>query len=641
MKLRAKIQLAFSLIMVVILMLVIGSLSKLNYSNSMAIVDDSLATCVDLASAQIENTLVDYMNVVTLLGKDENLWGTNSVSEKEEFLSEYVEQFGFTSANILDEHATSLLDGNSFADREYVVKALNGQTNVSEVTQSKLTGAYGVSIAAPIVNDRGTTKGVVYFRLDTDFILDIIESISVSENSYAYLLDSEGNIITHPNEELILNFNVADKANGLGSIAAKMISAEAGSGDYLYNGQKTLCAFSTIDNTDGWTMVIATPETDYSVAMNRIINVAMIIGFIAIIIVFVVAAMMANYISKPMNVVKDVLTGVAEGNLNATIPEAKGSDEIAVLQNTAKMLVEMLQSIIGQTNNVLGSIAKGDLRIADMDHYPGEYDSLASSVNSIKFTLNKLIAEIQNAALGVDTGSKELAEATQALSQGTLTQANSIQTVAGNLGGVVEAIDRNSEQGELVNKKLGNLDDQIQNMNSQMQNLFNAVKEIEDLSSSIQKIVSTIDGIAFQTNILSLNASVEAARAGDMGSGFAVVAEEVRNLAIQCSESSKKTSDLVTHCVNAINNAKKCADDTFESLSAIVSDSSEISGAFEKIASDTTDQAEKSKRIQKEIDNISDVVQTNTATAEQTAASTAVLSEQAANLGELIRNFRV
>lgn len=639
MKLRAKIQCAFSIIMIIILGVVIGSVSKLNYNNSMTIVDNSLDTSVELATAQIENKLEAYQNVVTLLGKDEMLWGKHSVDEKKAFLNQYVDAFGFTSANILDKYAESLLDGTSFADREYVTKALKKETNISEVTKSKLTGAYGVSIAAPIIDDKGEVNGVVYFRLDTNFILDIIESISVSENSYAYLIDKDGYIITHQDESLILNSSIEDM--GFGDIADRMLSQKADSGEYTYNGRLTICAFSPIDNTDGWIMVIAAPESDFADSMNRVINVAVIIGIVAIIIVLLAASVLANYISKPVNEVKDALTKVAQGDLSSNISNASGSDEIAVLQNTAKNLVEMLKAIIGQANAILGSMANSDLRIADMDHYPGEYDSLANSVNSIKFTMNKLIAEIQNAALGVDTGSKELAEATQALSQGTLTQANSLQNVAGNLGGVVEAIDRNSEQGEIVNKKLNNLDNQIQNMNSQMKDLFNAVQEIEELSSSIQKIVGTIDGIAFQTNILSLNASVEAARAGDMGSGFAVVAEEVRNLAIKCSDSSKKTSELVTHCVNAINNAKKCADDTFNSLTAIVSDSSEISGAFERIALDTTEQADKSKRIQKEIDNISDVVQTNTATAEQTAASTAVLSEQAANLGELIRNFRV
>ena len=163
----------------------------------------------------------------------------------------------------------------------------------------------------------------------------------------------------------------------------------------------------------------------------------------------------------------------------------------------------------------------------------------------------------------------------------------------------------------------------------------------EECYVDIQKIVGTIDSIASQTKILSLNASVEAARAGERGRGFAVVAEEVRNLAVKCGEASNKTSDLVNDCVKSIVNAKECADATFESLSGIVNDSSEISVAFQNIASDTLEQAHKSKRIQDEVDNISEVVQTNSATSEETAASTALLSEQAKSLKELIRKFKI
>ena len=134
---------------------------------------------------------------------------------------------------------------------------------------------------------------------------------------------------------------------------------------------------------------------------------------------------------------------------------------------------------------------------------------------------------------------------------------------------------------------------------------------------------------------------MEAARAGEMGRGFAVVAEEVRSLAVKCRDASKKTSDLVNACVRSITNAKEYADTTFDSLSGIVADSSEIAAAFQNIANDTMEQAHKSKRIQDEVNNISDVVQTNTATAEETAASTTLLSDQARHLKELIRKFKI
>ena len=161
------------------------------------------------------------------------------------------------------------------------------------------------------------------------------------------------------------------------------------------------------------------------------------------------------------------------------------------------------------------------------------------------------------------------------------------------------------------------------------------------MSSDIKNIVGAIDTIAFQINILALNASVEAARAGESGRGFAVVADEVGSLAEKTSESSKMTAELIANCLKQIERAMESAESTAGCLKDIVDNSEVISDAFKDIAADTKEQAEKSLRIREEIANISDVVQTNTATAEETAAATQELSEQAKSLSRLISKFRV
>ncbi len=174
-----------------------------------------------------------------------------------------------------------------------------------------------------------------------------------------------------------------------------------------------------------------------------------------------------------------------------------------------------------------------------------------------------------------------------------------------------------------------------------MRELRQVVSEIESMSADVQKIVGTIDSIAFQTNILALNAAVEAARAGDKGKGFAVVADEVGSLAGKCGESSKKTAELINACMTAIAKAQKCAEQTFESIKEIADNSDKIANAFVDIREATKDQASKSVDIQKEIANISGVVQNNMATAQETAASTQVLSDEADKLSRMIQKFTV
>lgn len=635
-----KIIIAFWLVSFPLIIAVVCYISQKDYRDSFNNAKNDMSVFTEMATAQIADKLDDYMNLVTVLGQDAKLSGVSTLEQKDAFLQKYVDAYGFTSANILDKSGVSIKDGTDFSDRIYVKKALKGISNVSEITLSKLTGKYGLSVAAPIVNATGTVTGVVYVRLDIDFLMDVLSKIKASENGYAYIVNDSGIAIVHENQELIEKMNINSDLNMDVEITSAIMSGQVGSGEYEYNGEKNLISYAPIEYTDGWKLIITAPKNDFMMSDSERIGNFVII--ILIVSVFVVAAayLLASMIAKPVKVVKEALVAIAQGDFKKEIPASKGTDELAVLQNTAKELQNTLATIIGQVNAVLDSMARYDLRVADVDNgFPGAFNLLAEDTNKIKYTLTKMIFEIQNAVVSVDTGSKELAEATAALSQGTMTQANSIQTLADDLGVVVEVINRNSDQGTVVNSKLGNLDVQIQNMSVQMGYLFDAVKDIETMSASIQKIVGTIDSIAFQTNILSLNASVEAARAGDMGSGFAVVAEEVRNLAIQCGESSKKTEELITNCIKAIKNAKKCSDQSFESLSVLVSESAEIASAFAQISRDTVEQAEKSNSIKNEINNISDVVQTNTATVEETAASTAVLSEQAENLQDLIKNF--
>lgn len=642
MKLRTKIQISFSLIMAVLLVIIGMVTQKLNTATVNILTDNSIATSATLASNHISEQLEDYLNVVSMVGTNELLSDrAATIMEKTAFLNRYVETYGFTSANLLDTKGISLKDGTDFSDRDYVISALDGTANVSDVTLSKYTNTYGVSVAAPVYNTANRITGVVYFRLDIDFMMDVIRNISISNNSYAYLVDKKGNIIVHPDNSLILNFNLANQQGSMAALANEIKEKESGDGTYTYNGKTILCGFGAIDHTNDWSIVIAAPETDFTSYSDKVNSITLLLDIVAIIIAIILSAFLASSISKPIERVKQALLAVAEGDFSVQIPDARGKDEVAVLQNTTASLLHTLSDIIGQANQVMDSIANYDLSISDMNNYPGEFDKLSTSINSIKHMLKKLIVKVQNSVYTVENGSHEIAQATSALSQGAVSQATSIQTVAGDFSDVVARIDNNSAHEELVNEKLTALDQNIQTANGQMESLMAAVDSIETMSVDIQKIVGTIDSIAFQTKILSLNASVEAARAGDMGKGFAVVAEEVRSLAVKCGEASNKTSDLVNACVKSITNAKECADATFESLSGIVNDSAEISIAFQSIADDTLEQANKSKRIQDEVDNISDVVQTNTATAEETAASTALLSEQAKSLKELIRKFKI
>lgn len=637
MKLSTKISIVFSLT-IIILVYIIGTEACLySYSSTISLVEKNSRSSAKTTARDIEALLQNYKNIAKASGSDMTLIGNIPNEVRMKKVEQLAKQYGFTSGNLLDKKGVSIKDGTDFSDRDYVKAALNGKTNISDVTLSKYTNTYGISIAAPLISS-GRIIGVVYYRADVDFMNDIVKHISVGQGSYAYILDENNNVIAHKNEKYIMNDKYKEM---IPKDIKNCISSQNGSMTCAYGGDKYICGYSKIDKTANWRVVIASPESAYNSDILRFVKKLVISDIIALIAAIIVALIIARVISRPIVRVKNLLSALAQGDLSVQLNDTKNKDELGILQNSAVSLNRMLSDMLTQSGDVLSKMAAYDLTSEDMREYPGKFNELAASINSIKAILSNMILNIQNSSVNVDGGSKQLAEAASMLSEGTMAQASSLQKLVTDVENVAQNINANSDKTIFVNESLGNLDSEIKDGNQKMQELSNVVRTVEEMSEDIKKIVNTIDGIAFQTNILALNASVEAARAGESGRGFAVVAQEIGTLATKSSDASKKTAELIEKCIKGIESAKEYADITSDSLAKIVSDSNNIANAFDEMSKANEIQAKNANDIRNEIENISQVVQSNTAMAQQTAASTEVLSEQAAALKDMTGRFKV
>ncbi len=296
---------------------------------------------------------------------------------------------------------------------------------------------------------------------------------------------------------------------------------------------------------------------------------------------------------------------------------------------------------LGETIQVLDRMADNDYTSVMTEDYQGAFLRLARAVNGVQETLNQVLSEINVAAVQIASGSRQVADGSEQLSQGATEQASSIQELSATIMEIAAQTRKNASNANEANTLSMTAQDWAVQGNEQMKGMLQSMAEIQESSKSISKIIKVIDEIAFQTNILALNAAVEAARAGQHGKGFAVVAEEVRNLAARSANAAKETTDLIESSIKRVEGGTKIAKETAAALNKIVDGVAKASNFVGEIAVASNEQATGIGQINQGIEQVSRVVQTNTATSEQSAAASQELSSQAEGLKEVVSRFRL
>ncbi|MGE4213248.1 MAG: methyl-accepting chemotaxis protein, partial [Anaerotignaceae bacterium] len=323
------------------------------------------------------------------------------------------------------------------------------------------------------------------------------------------------------------------------------------------------------------------------------------------------------------------------------MPDITSKDEVGILANSTREIVENLTAVIKETDRRLAGLADGDLTSESDMVYPGDLAQLKVSMDRIFSDLNMSLGQINQSSEQVSSGSGQVSAAAQALSQGATEQASSIEELSATINDISIHIKQNADNALKANELAKQSGDALQIGSRQMEDMVNAMTEISQTSGEIGKIIKTIDDIAFQTNILALNAAVEAARAGQAGKGFAVVADEVRNLAQKSAEAAKNTTELIENTVHAVDNGRKIADGTAESIAVVVEKSEAVVENLKKITNASVEQADSIAQVTQGVEQISGVVQTNSATAEESAASSEELSSQAQLMKDLVGKFKL
>ncbi len=345
-------------------------------------------------------------------------------------------------------------------------------------------------------------------------------------------------------------------------------------------------------------------------------------------------------ITHPILELEDAMKEMSQGNMHAEIAY-ESKDELGNLADNLRFVLKTLSEYIAHICSRMDSLAEGDLSVEmDMD-YLGDFESIKHSGAKIIQSLNDALSQIHQASEQVADGSEQVSSGAQALSQGATEQASSVEELVATLSDLSTQVNQTAEKSRAVNDLVTMTGDEINNSNNKMSSMMSAMTKINECSSQIEKIIKTIEDIAFQTNILALNAAVEAARAGEAGKGFAVVADEVRSLASKSAEAAKDTTVLISNSLNAVSEGNQIAAETQESLEKVVSGTKDIMTNMSTITDATNIQAEGLSQVTLGIDQISSVIQTNSATAEESAAASEELFSQSSLLKSLVGRFRL
>lgn len=640
-----------TLSILVIYLVALGCISSyLNYSSTVESLEQTMVETVRVAANSITHDLETYEVLARELTYSPVFRNPEGKERMQSLCAEMAARNGVESMDVTDVYGNSLTSDISVSEQAYFqVPKETKQTYISDLIVRRDNGEMNLIVSAPILIDN-IFHGIVFIGIDAQFLCDLVSDIQIGETGNASMINGQGDTIGYQDVELVLDaYNTQNELandSGLAQLAAverRVMAGETGFASYAYGGVEKYAAFTPVEGTNGWGLYVAVEKAEFLKSTYAGILIMAVLIVIALISAYILMSRSAASIVDPIRLCVERMSALAQGDIHTAVPAIKTGDETQILAESAQILVDNLRRVIGDIDDCLTEMSKGNFAIKSKAEasYVGDFGNIIKSIRELNRTLNETLLQIVEVAGHVAAGAGQMSENAQTLAEGATDQAGSVEELTATITNVTNAAVASASDSCRAYENAQASAENAAGSSEEIRKLTLAMERITETSKEIENIIGAIEDIASQTNLLSLNASIEAARAGEAGRGFAVVADQIGKLAADSAQSAVNTRELIVKSLEEIENGNDITIKTAEVLHHVIEDMKEFAEVVNKSSEESNRQAESMQEVEHGIEQISGVVESNSAAAEEASATSEELFAQSEHLNTLVSRFKL